>query len=104
MGSYYQSVSPPTCPASGAASACPGPPATTQTWTPPPSGLQDYQDSRPDQQKNARQIYPAVNTCWLTRPDPAPCTRFSTTETRFYKPKLHKICPDPYADKKVRGM
>ena len=41
--SYYQSVSPPTCPASGAASACPGPPATTQTWTPPLSGLQDFQ-------------------------------------------------------------
>merc|ERR1712128_409094 len=41
---------------------------------------------------------------WLKFDSSIPCTRFSTTETRFYKPKLHKICPDPYADKKVRGM
>eukprot|EP00092_Neocalanus_flemingeri_P001076 GFUD01001147.1.p1 GENE.GFUD01001147.1~~GFUD01001147.1.p1 ORF type:complete len:118 (-),score=45.28 GFUD01001147.1:633-986(-) len=33
-----------------------------------------------------------------------PCTRFSTTETRFYKPTLHKIVEDPYVERKSRGM
>merc|ERR1712058_3941 len=41
---------------------------------------------------------------WLKFDNSIPCTQFSTTETRFYKPKLHKICPDPYAERKVRGM
>eukprot|EP00091_Calanus_sinicus_P023820 TRINITY_DN8254_c0_g1_i4.p1 TRINITY_DN8254_c0_g1~~TRINITY_DN8254_c0_g1_i4.p1 ORF type:complete len:116 (-),score=22.96 TRINITY_DN8254_c0_g1_i4:73-420(-) len=41
---------------------------------------------------------------WLKFDSSIPCTRFATTETRFYKPRLHKICPDPYADKKARGM
>jgi len=33
-----------------------------------------------------------------------PCTQFNTTETRFYKPALHKIVDtDPYAERKCRG-
>merc|ERR1712215_185347 len=41
---------------------------------------------------------------WLKFDSSIPCTKFSTTETRFYKPSLHKVLPDPYADKKVRGV
>jgi len=37
---------------------------------------------------------------WLKFDASRPCTEFQTTETRFYKPKLHTILPDPYADKK----
>eukprot|EP00088_Acartia_fossae_P028691 TRINITY_DN2950_c0_g1_i1.p1 TRINITY_DN2950_c0_g1~~TRINITY_DN2950_c0_g1_i1.p1 ORF type:complete len:112 (-),score=22.71 TRINITY_DN2950_c0_g1_i1:155-490(-) len=39
---------------------------------------------------------------WLRFDPSRPCTQFSTTETRFYKPKLHKYRPDPY-EKKTRG-
>ncbi|XP_023329526.1 uncharacterized protein LOC111702166 [Eurytemora carolleeae] len=39
---------------------------------------------------------------WLRFDPSRPCT-FSTTETRFYKPKLHKYTKDPYAEKKIRG-
>merc|ERR1712184_205027 len=33
---------------------------------------------------------------WLKFDPSRPCTKFSTTETRFYKPKLHKQLPDFY--------
>merc|ERR1711973_435948 len=36
---------------------------------------------------------------WLAFDPSRPCTMFSTTETRFLKPKLHKIYPDPYEKK-----
>merc|ERR1711915_191337 len=38
---------------------------------------------------------------WLKFDTSIPCTKFATTETRFYKPKLHKMCADPYENKKV---
>jgi len=40
---------------------------------------------------------------WIKFDPSRPCTAFSTNETRFYKPKLHKYRPDPYADRKCRG-
>merc|ERR1712098_403660 len=33
---------------------------------------------------------------WLRFDPSRPCYMFSTTETRFYKPRLHKVLPDPY--------
>eukprot|EP00088_Acartia_fossae_P048902 TRINITY_DN5350_c0_g1_i1.p1 TRINITY_DN5350_c0_g1~~TRINITY_DN5350_c0_g1_i1.p1 ORF type:complete len:116 (-),score=27.25 TRINITY_DN5350_c0_g1_i1:64-411(-) len=39
---------------------------------------------------------------WLRFDPSRPCTQFCTTETRFYKPKLHTYRPDPY-EKKTRG-
>nr|ALS04491.1 hypothetical protein [Acartia pacifica] len=39
---------------------------------------------------------------WLRFDPSRPCTEFRTTETRFYKPKLHTYRPDPY-EKKTRG-
>jgi len=41
---------------------------------------------------------------WLKFNAGMPCTQFPTTETRFYKPKLHTIRPDPYAERPGRGM
>lgn len=41
---------------------------------------------------------------WLKFDANIPCNMFPTHETRFYKPKLHKIVKDPYAEKKTRGM
>jgi len=41
---------------------------------------------------------------WLKFNPGMPCTQFPTTETRFYKPKLHTVRPDPYAEKPGRGM
>jgi len=41
---------------------------------------------------------------WLKFDASRPCTSFATTETRFYKPKLHKYRPDPYEDSKSRGL
>eukprot|EP00092_Neocalanus_flemingeri_P016778 GFUD01018147.1.p1 GENE.GFUD01018147.1~~GFUD01018147.1.p1 ORF type:complete len:120 (+),score=26.83 GFUD01018147.1:51-410(+) len=40
---------------------------------------------------------------WLKFDASIPCSKFATNETRFYKPRLHTILPDPYADKKCRG-
>eukprot|EP00091_Calanus_sinicus_P007232 TRINITY_DN1817_c0_g1_i1.p1 TRINITY_DN1817_c0_g1~~TRINITY_DN1817_c0_g1_i1.p1 ORF type:complete len:108 (+),score=32.07 TRINITY_DN1817_c0_g1_i1:87-410(+) len=36
---------------------------------------------------------------WLRFDPSRPCYKFPTTETRFYKPKLHKIVLDPYQKK-----
>merc|ERR1711955_131142 len=36
---------------------------------------------------------------WLAFDPSRPCTMFGTTETRFLKPKLHKLYPDPYEKK-----
>merc|ERR1711874_315148 len=33
---------------------------------------------------------------WLTFDPSRPCSMFCTTETRFLKPKLHTVLPDPY--------
>merc|ERR1711990_391671 len=41
---------------------------------------------------------------WLKFDSSIPCNMFPTYETRFYKPKLHKMEKDPYAEKKTRGM
>merc|ERR1712024_423665 len=41
---------------------------------------------------------------WLKFDSSIPCNMFPTYETRFYKPKLHKIEKDPYAEKQGRGM
>jgi len=38
---------------------------------------------------------------WLKFDASIPCTMFPTQESRFYKPKLHKIVKDPYAEQKV---
>jgi len=39
------------------------------------------------------------DTVWLKFDVTRPCTKFETTETRFYKPKLHTIRPDPYNER-----
>merc|ERR1712002_792624 len=36
---------------------------------------------------------------WLRFDPSRPCYMFSTTETRFFKPRLHKVLPDPYNNK-----
>eukprot|EP00092_Neocalanus_flemingeri_P041998 GFUD01045747.1.p1 GENE.GFUD01045747.1~~GFUD01045747.1.p1 ORF type:complete len:108 (-),score=29.64 GFUD01045747.1:298-621(-) len=37
---------------------------------------------------------------WIRFDASRPCYQFSTTETRFFKPKLHRILPDPYQKRK----
>merc|ERR1712189_142746 len=41
---------------------------------------------------------------WLKFDSSSPCNLFPIFESRFYKPKLHKIVKDPYSDKKTRDL
>merc|ERR1711970_1439293 len=74
MGSLYQDTNTAACPPSRAAGASPGPPASTQTWRPSASGLQDFQNSQQELQKSARLSFQAANMSWLIRLGLTPCT------------------------------
>merc|ERR1712002_851489 len=74
MGSLYQDSNTSACPPCRAAGASPGPPASTQTWTPSASGLQDFQNSQQELQKSARLSFQAANMSWLIRLGLTPCT------------------------------
>merc|ERR1712133_235060 len=41
---------------------------------------------------------------WLKFDSSIPCNMFPTFESRFYKPKLHKIVKDPYSERKTRDL
>merc|ERR1712066_172954 len=76
--------------------------ATAQSWRRLREGLK-----LPDFQTGASPLHTAwyINEkgdkIWLKFDSSIPCNMFPTYETRFYKPKLHKIERDPYAEKKV---
>merc|ERR1711862_1043980 len=98
MGSLYQDSNTSACPPCRAAGSSPGPPASTQTWTPSASGLQAFQNSQQELLRSARLSFQATNMCWLIRLGLTPYTlpgismrRVTESGSSLTTPSLHSI-------------